>query len=168
MLLEILRNVPAWVWLIFAALLALGLLSTRPRRLPTAVVLVLPAAMTALSAFTVMSAFGARGDGPTAWAVGMVAALVFNQFVLGSPAGVRYGQGRFELPGSWLPLALMMTIFCARFAIGLTAAVSPATAAAPRFIDAISAVLGFCSGMFLSRALVALRARSAAGAVPAG
>lgn len=155
MTLDILHNTPIWIWLVLAALLAFGLVQTRRRRPPRALVFLLPAIMIALSLYSLRASFGWQVDALGSWAIGVLAAFVLNGAVFRSPTGIGYdGVARtFDIPGSWIPLLLMMTIFCTRFVIGVTTAISPSAVAEPNFIRAVCALLGLCSGLFAARAL---------------
>lgn len=162
MIREIIRQTPVWVWLVLAVLLVLGFLQSRPRKVPPVVALILPAIMTGLSLYSVIS-LSPHIAGFTGWGAGLVAAAILNGLVFRSPRGVRRdaGANRLALLGSWLPLALMMAIFATQFVVGVTTAISPATAVAPGFNVAITVLLGFCAGMFLSRAWFTVRAKTA-------
>src|ERR1700754_2174462 len=52
-MINILTNAPTWAWLVLSGLIVLGGLQTMPRRLPLAMIVVLPVAMTALSLYSV-------------------------------------------------------------------------------------------------------------------
>ena len=157
---EILRGAPLWAWFVLAGLIVLGGIQTMPRRLPLAAILILPVVMGALSLYAVGASFADHPWSFGAWTAGAVAALMLNGLMLRSPGGVRYDADakRFELQGSFTPLALMLVIFCTRFAITATATVSPAAAASASFVLAASSLLGFLAGMFASRALVTMSA----------
>ena len=159
-MIEILRGAPLWAWLVLAGLIVLGGLQTMPRRMPLAAILILPVVMTALSLTSVGVSFADHGASFGAWGTGAVAALMLNGLMLRSPGGVRYDADarRFELPGTFAPLALMLAIFATRFAIIATAQVNPVAAASAGFVLATSAALGFLAGMFASRALVIVTA----------
>lgn len=159
----ILENTPYWVWGVFVVLLVVGLLQTRTRNVSRALVFVLPVVMIPLSFSAVAATFGIRPLPMIAWALGIGAALLLNGFVFRAPGGVRYLNelGKFEIPGSWLPLILMMTIFLARFVLGVTRAVNPALLNADLFVALASAILGFCSGLFAARAIKTLSAQRA-------
>ena len=162
-MIEILLGAPLWAWLVLAGLIVLGGLQTMPRRMPLAAILILPVVMTALSLYSVGVSFADHVASFGAWGTGAVTALMLNGLMLRSPGGVRYDADarRFELPGSFAPLALMLVIFATRFAIIATVQVNPATAASAGFVLATSAALGFLAGMFASRALVIMTARRA-------
>lgn len=161
MVLAILRNAPLWVWGVLAALLILGLVQARDRKVSSLLILLLPAAMIPLSLYGVVASFGISFSALGAWAIGLGAALTLNELVFLGPRGVRYNgvDGRFEVPGSWVPLVLMLTIFSARFVFAATAAMNPSIVGAVTFIGCVSVTLGFCSGLFLSRAIRALSLR---------
>jgi hypothetical protein len=160
----ILQNTPAWVWAVFIALLAFGLLQARDRRVPRILVFVLPGIMVPLSLYAVEAAFGLAPAPLIAWGIGIASAVAINQMVFQSPTGVRYisPENKFELRGSWLPLVLMMTIFCARFVLGVTRVMNPALIGNSTFIVTVSAILGLCSGMFLARSIRMLAVQRAA------
>jgi hypothetical protein len=162
MITGILQHTPFWVWGIFVLLLVLGLLQTRARNVSRALVFVLPLVMIPLSFSTIATTFGIKPLPVIAWGAGIVASLALNSFVFRAPAGVRYQSGKFEVPGSWIPLILMMTIFLARFVIGVTRAVNPSLVATDAFVAIVGAILGFCSGLFAARAIKILSAQRAA------
>jgi hypothetical protein len=163
MLIEILRHTPYWVWGVFVLLLVVGLSQTRGRSVAPALVLLLPVIMIPLSLFTVASTFGVNAISLIAWAIGVLIAFAANAFVFRAPAGVRYlrDAGKFEIPGSWIPLILMMVIFLARFVLGVTRAVNPALVGNEIFVAVVSVILGICSGAFAARAMKTFSARAA-------
>ena len=159
-MIEILLGAPLWAWLVLAGLIVLGGLQTMPRRMPLAAILILPAVMTALSLTSVGVSFADHVASFGAWGTGAVAALMLNGLMLRSPGGVRYDADakRFELVGSFAPLALMLVIFATRFTITAVTQVNPDVAASTGFVVATSAALGFLAGVFVSRALVIVSA----------
>jgi hypothetical protein len=162
-MIDILLGAPLWAWFVLAGLIVLGGLQTMSRRLPLAAILVLPVVMTAFSLYSIGVSFADPLASFGAWGTGAVAALMLNGLMLRSPGGVRYDADakRFELPGSFTPLVLMLAIFATRFAMTATAEVNPAAAASAGFVLATSAALGFLAGVFASRALVIVSASRA-------
>jgi hypothetical protein len=158
MALAILRNTPLWVWGVLAVLLVLGLAQARNRKVSRQLILLLPATMIPLSLYGVAASFGVDLGALGAWAIGLGAALMLNGLVFLGPRGVRYDavDGRFEVPGSWVPLMLMLAIFSTRFVFAVTKALNPSIVGTATFIGSVSVILGFCSGLFLSRAIRAL------------
>ncbi|MBX3518769.1 MAG: hypothetical protein KF835_02010 [Xanthobacteraceae bacterium] len=161
MIIGILQHTPYWVWGIFVLLLVLGLTQTRARNVSRALVYVLPAIMIPLSFFTIASTFGIKPLPVIAWLAGVAAAFLFNIYIFRAPSGVRYDAAtrKFAVPGSWVPLVLMMTIFLSRFVLGVTRAINPALIGNDVFVGIVSAVLGLCSGLFAARAVKTLSAQ---------
>jgi hypothetical protein len=120
----IVRNTPLWVWGVLAAL---GLAQARNRKVSSLLILLLPATMIPLSLYGVAASFGASLGVLSAWAIGLGAALTLNGLVFLGPRGARYDavEGRFEVPGSWVPLMLILTIFSTRFVFAVTKALNP-------------------------------------------
>ena len=154
MLIKILQGTPAWVFVLFFALLGLGILQSRPRVLAPARVALLPAAFLAFSLYGVMSTFGTSAVAPACWAAGVGTAVLLNRS-LKQPGGVHWNSsaGVFHVPGSWVPLALMMTVFFARYAIAVSIALLPSLKTAAEFGAAAGLAYGLASGTFLARAL---------------
>ena len=167
MLYEILAHTPPWVWAILVVLLWLGLVQTMPRQARLRRVILLPLAMTGLSLYGTLSVFGGV---PASWVMWAGAALITLVWVASGalPAGVRYDAGRqmFSMPGSWLPLGLMMVIFLTKYVVGATLAMHPALSH-DTTVDAIAASLyGAMSGAFLGRMARLLRLAQASVAKP--
>jgi len=162
MLAEILRHTPAWVFVLFVLLLVLGFLQTRTRAVPLPRLALLPLAMLGLSVYGIVSGFGAHPLPLACWAAALAAvvaanfALRFSRRVFRSPTG-----GSFTVPGSWVPLALMMAIFFTRYAVAVALARDAALAAVPGFAAAAGLAYGAFSGVFVARALHILRAERA-------
>lgn len=158
-ILQILQRTPLWVWPLFLALIWLGILQSRTRAVPRARLFALPAAMIGLSLFGVWSTFAAAPLSLAAWGGGILLAVLLNR-ILGLPAGVAYSPAsrRYTVPGSWLPLALMMVIFFTRYAITVTLAINPLLRETAMFAGIASLAYGLMSGTFFARALHVLRA----------
>lgn len=166
MLIEIVRRTPPWVFVLFFVLLAAGYFQSSDRVVSRNKISILPIAMIALSIHGVISDFGMVPVSLFSWAIGVVVA-VWAGVRLPAPRGVCFSieTQLFSVPGSWIPLALMMTIFFAKYAVAVILARQLPIATAPGFIGSISLCYGFLSGLFLARALVIWRseARAARG-----
>ena len=158
MILAILHHTPSWVWAVLAALVAIGVKQSFPRRLRLGRVTTLPVVFVALSLAGVVSAFGPRDAALAAWALGLALAAVAMR-TLGAPAAARWlpAECAFEVPGSWLPLALMLGIFALRFAVAVLLAQQPALRGDATFAALAGFGYGGCSGVFLGRALALWR-----------
>jgi len=166
MIIGILQNTPLWVWVVLLGLMALGLPQTRSRKVSRLLVLLVPAIMVPLSLYAVIASFGVSTAGLSAWVAGVAAAVAVNGLVFLSPKGVHYSveDQAYELPGSWVPLALMLTIFCARFAVGVSTPLSASIVSTVGFVGGVSVILGACSGLFLSRSMRILSVQRRAAA----
>jgi len=153
MLLQILANTPKWVFVLFAALLWLGLSQLLTRRVGLSRITGLAIGMSAFSLYGTVSAFAGVPMALLAWLAG--AAAVFALLAgRAAPLGTRYDAAtrRFTVPGSAVPLALMMGIFLTKYAVGITLGMQPAVARDLLFALAVSAVYGAFSGVFAARA----------------
>jgi hypothetical protein len=153
MFMQILTNTPKWVFVLFAALLWLGLKQMMPRRVGLNRITIMPLAMTCLSLYGVTSAFGDAPQAMLTWLAGAAVAFALN-FQLRSASQVSYDAASrsFQLPGSVVPLALFMAIFCTKYAVGISMGVQPSLAHNSGFALSIGALYGVFSGIFLARA----------------
>lgn len=153
MLQQILANTPHWVWLLLLALLGLGLSQAITRTASLKRVAILPLAMIGLSLYGSVTAFGADPQVLLVWlcACGLMTALAVRQAL---PEAARYDPAtrRFTLPGSWLPLLLILGIFVTKYVVGAVTAMQPALARDASFGLGFSALYGGFSGVFLARA----------------
>jgi hypothetical protein len=168
MMYEILAHTPIWVWTLLVALLWLGLVQTAPRSVRLPRVILLPLAMTGLSLYACLSTFGAIH---VSWAIWLGAALATAAWVgTGDlPAGTRYDAPTqfFRLPGSWVPLSLMMTVFLTKYAVGVMLAMHPALVHDSVVAAIVATLYGAMSGVFLGRMARLLRLAQASAAKPA-
>ena len=154
MLIQILRHTPTWVFVLFLVLVAAGMAQLTSRRLPLARVTALPVAMLCLSLMGVVLPFGAHPLAVLCWVLGGVVAVagVLRHPV---PAGTAYDPvtRRLHVPGSAVPLLLMMAIFCIKYAVGVALGMTPQLAQQAPFAYLVSALFGVLSGSFLGRAI---------------
>lgn len=154
--LEILRHTPLWVFAVFAALVALGVRRLRASDVPVRRLLILPVAMTLFSLFGLWQAFGGSALASIAWTLAFVATATIG-WVLPRKADVRLvhysssASRRIHVPGSWLPLALMMTIFFLRYVVAVTLAMHPSLRLDSAYVAGIAALYGLSSGSFVAR-----------------
>ncbi len=157
MLIEILQGTPVWVWGLLALLVIVGVSQSVPRRVSARRVMIVPGVMLALSLAGVATTFGARPLALAVWAAGIAMAIVFGLNVV-APRGARWAReaARFELPGSWLPMGLILGLFCIKYGVGVSLSIAPALAANTPFEVGIAFAYGAFSGLFAARA-IALR-----------
>ena len=153
MFFAIVHNTPTWVFGLFFVLVLLGARQSMPHRITLRRSMIVPSLLVAVSLAGVVSVFGANPLALLAWGAGLAAALVsFNGRV--STTGVSYdAAGRqFAMPGSWVPLALLMSLFAIKYCAGFIVSNQPAIAGDSLFATATSAAYGVFSGLFLVRA----------------
>ena len=157
MLLQILVHTPKWVFALFAGLLMLGLSQMLTRQVKLGRVLGIAIGMTVLSLYGTVAAFG-MSDRTLAFALAawLVGAALSLAWLLSQkpPAGTRYDAMRrsFTLPGSAVPLALLMAIFFTKYGVAVATALQPALKTELRFVLAAGALYGIASGAFAGRA----------------
>jgi hypothetical protein len=151
MLNQIILNTPRWVWVLLVALLGLGFSQALARTASLKRITLMPVVMTGLSLSGVVGAFGA-GAPLLAWLVACVltAASLARQAL---PEATRYDPAtrNFSLPGSWVPLALILGIFMTKYFVGVATAMQPALAREWEFALGFSALYGVFSAVFLAR-----------------
>lgn len=170
MVIEILKHLPIWVYFLFAVLVRLGFVLARDREVSLGRAVLVPLAMSALSVAGVVSAFPGMILPIVAWAGGVLIALAMC-VALGYPRGVAMVSARkVHLPGSWVPMVLMMTIFFTKFGVNVALFQQAALAHAASFAGPVSLLYGAVSGAFLVRALAVLKVwwKVPAGEVMAG
>jgi hypothetical protein len=158
---DILARTPVWVFPLFLALLYFGYSQskTTQRRAPR--IAAVPAAMLGLSLYGLGSAFGADWRAFAFWMLGLALAALLNM-LLQQPKGVAYSRETraYTIPGSWLPLGLIMGIFFIRYSVTAALATNPSLASAGALSAAVGLVYGLLSGLLFSRAIQALRVKN--------
>ena len=157
MLGPIVTHTPAWVWGLLAVLIALGLSQTRARQASLARTALLPIAMIVMSLAALASSFRLTPQFASvllAWLSGATAAIVIAT-PFAPPAGTRYDHATrsFSLPGSWMPLLLILGIFMVRYVVNVELAMQPALVNDPSYALVAGALYGLFSGIFAARAL---------------
>ncbi len=162
MFIEIIKHTPSWVFVLFFALLILGYLQTKNRKVKLNVVFILPASMIILSAFGVSSAFGLMPIAFASWFIGGIFSLGIS-LKLAIPKGIAYSsiEEKFFIPGSWVPLFLMMAIFSTKYIVGVAIARQLPIISEVEIITFISLLYGCFSGIFLSRSIIVWQAKEA-------
>jgi hypothetical protein len=153
MLYQILIHTPRWVWLLLLALLALGLSQAVTRSASLRRITVVPLAMTGWSLYGAVTAFAGDPQILLVW-LGAVALMATAIMQLPVPDACRYDPAtrRFTLPGSWVPMLLILGLFITKYVVGVAIAMQPTLALDAGFRLGFSALYGAFSGVFLARA----------------
>jgi hypothetical protein len=153
-------SIPAWVPVLFVALAFVGYRLSQPRTVRPGKLLLIALAMFAWSLYGLLGSFGLAPLALLLWALGYGAALTLGVRHFTAQGLTTVGD-QVHLPGSWVPLGLLMGIFSVRFVLGTAMAMHSPMLQDLAFIAGVSLVLGMLSGGFGARALAALRAQQA-------
>lgn len=153
-MLQILSHTPAWVFALFAGLLAFGLLQARSRSVKKRLAYALPAGMVALSLSGIQSSFGLNLLPVAAWAAGL-ALVAFIGYKAFPNKGISFSpeNNTFFIPGSWTPLAVIMAIFFTKYLFAVMQGLGAAAASSPTTAVILSWAYGCFSGYFCARAV---------------
>lgn len=158
MIAQILTHTPLWVWLLLAALCALGWNQTRTRSLSLKRMIIVPLVMLGLSMSSLSNAFGTQMPVLLTWFMSMACIAIFIRR-LRLPSGHAYDAHSqlFTVPGSFVPLIMILSIFVIKYALGVTLAIQPNLAHQVGFSLGCAAVFGMMNGVFFGRALRVMR-----------
>lgn len=173
-MIEILTHTPLWVWALLAVLVALGVSQARVQRLARPRLIVLPAVMVALGLNSSWPTFNAHPAMLAAWLAAFAGcAFAGRRWRAASGTIWNAQQSRLLVPGSWLPLALILVVFWLRYGLAVGFVLHPAWRDDLALLAAVSLLYGAIAGIFAGRSLGLLAlcrpaAIPAAGACSAG
>lgn len=147
-----LAKIPVWVFPLFVLLLALGWRQATTRTLRPALLAWVGVAMVGLSLAGVVTMPGPGAALLLAWATGLALALSVGRPVF-HPGPLAMAGARVQVPGSLMPLVLMMTIFAAKFSIGFATGLGVAMVSSDGFQFVSAGLFGLLSGGFAARGL---------------
>jgi len=154
MLQQIVSHTPTYVWIILGFLVVRGVAASRDRVVSRRSLFIMPAVMLALGVTGVAGRFDGGGMLAATWLAAMAAGAALAWRWSGDQvAGVDRAAGSVHLRGSWTPLALMMTVFAGKYAVGVALGLQPALAHNTGFALAACALFGLCNGVFNGRLL---------------
>lgn len=153
-IITILQHTPIWVWAMLAALSALGLSQLRPRRVAPLRLLVLPAVLLGLGLWSMGGAFVKLPLVALAWLLALAAGGALG-WQLPRPAAARWlaDERRLLLPGSVVPLLVILAIFSLRYASGVAMALHPEWRADGHVQLPLALLFGAISGLLAGRTL---------------
>jgi hypothetical protein len=154
-------SIPSWVPVLFLVLVVVGYRQSRPRTVRPGTVFAVALAMVGLSLYGVVSAFGLDPLALSQWVLCYAAAVAVGAKYFFARGLTAVGAS-VRIPGSWLPLVSLITIFAAKFVLGFAAAVGSPVLHEAWFIAGVSGVLGAMSGGFAARAVAVRRCAAAA------
>ncbi|GLS13154.1 DUF6622 family protein [Hydrogenophaga electricum] len=153
-ILDILRHTPVAVFVLLAGLLGLGLTQCFAREVRSRRVLVMGLAMASLSFYGVLSTFAGHTLAVPVW-LGAAVVSYLGTAHRAPPAGTRYDvvRQRFSIPGSVIPLILILAVFLTKYAVGVALVLHPELVRHAPTAWGISALYGLFSGLFAGRAM---------------
>jgi hypothetical protein len=148
----IFQNTPRGVWILLAVLIALGVSMSFPRRRTLRSATVIPVAMIVLSFYGVVSVFTRQPVAVVAWAGGVAASLVISS-AIGAWRNITWSatDRRLIVPGSWIPMVLILGLFTTKYGVNVMLAISPELALDALFATLVGFAYGAFSGSFLGR-----------------
>ncbi|MBB3121570.1 DUF6622 family protein [Pseudoduganella violacea] len=152
MLQQTLSHTPVYVWAILVFLLYRGVAASKDRVLSYRGAFIIPGVMLVLGGQSVAHGFGLETPAGAAWILGMLigAGLMWMR---SGPVRVDRVAGVVLQRGSWMPLVLMMAVFCCKYAVAVALSIQPALRGDLRFALPACLALGLFSGAFLGRLL---------------
>lgn len=110
--------------------------------------------MIALSIAGIQSSFGLVLVPVTSWAIALaIASLVGHALFRDQRVSYDASAKTYFVPGSWVPLVVIMAIFFAKYVYAVMNALNAAAISTTPFVVGLSAVYGVLSGYFAARAL---------------
>ncbi|CAJ0787015.1 hypothetical protein LMG19083_01517 [Ralstonia psammae] len=152
-IISIVSHTPTWVFVVFAVLIAIGVRQMQPRIVSRRRLIVLPLVVAAYSLYGVSTA--SHGS-PLALTMWMVAVLVAFLLTYMSPpnGAVSETASTVRVPGSWVPMVVIVGLFTARYAYNVMLAIHPEVSHSASFMALFSALFGFLGGLLLSRSVL--------------
>lgn len=148
---QVLLHTPGWVYAMLAALIVLGLVQTRVAERSIAMALVPGAALAGWSAWTMHALFPLAPSALLAWVVGVAAVQPIGARLLPAPTWLDATRRRLRIPGSWLPLGMILGVFGVRYVDNVVSVIRPDLMVDPTFAAASGLVAGVLGGLFVSR-----------------
>lgn len=169
MLIQIVTHTPIYVWAILALLVYRGVAAMQNREMGIRKLFIIPLIMLALSLQDISGKFGVAFLPFAAWAAGAAGTMLMVWRFGSARVALGAEPGSVRVPGSWVPLAMMMAIFFTKYVTAVTMAMQPQLAHNLQFLLGVSTWFGIVNGYFLGRltrdmtSLQALRAQAGAG-----
>lgn len=152
MLQQIISHTPIYVWAILAFLISRGVAASTDRTVSLRSLFIIPAVMLALSLQDLDNKFSVNGAVLGAWLVSLLAgAALAWQLLEGVTVSADRAAGTVTPRGSWMPLALMMAIFFAKYSVAVMLAIQPAARHSMLVAVIVGCAFGLFNGIFVGR-----------------
>jgi hypothetical protein len=153
-LLPIVQGAPIWVWALLALLLFLGIRSLRTRAVPVASLIALPLAFFGLSVSNLLPLDALAPLRIGMWVAALLVGIIPGWFLVReNRISVDRAHRRITVPGSVVPLVLMMAAFVGGFYFGYLFARYPELKSDVTTLALAAIYRGLMSGYFLGQTL---------------
>jgi predicted dienelactone hydrolase len=147
----VLLYTPHWVFGLLAGLVVLGLMQVPSRAIAAKWVFIAPVSLLMMSLIGTVMDLGLRVISLLPWCLALAwVTLLRLRLTAARPLAFDRATGCLWLPGSWVPLGVILLIFALRYWVGMAKGMQWQYLAHPVYLGLMSAALGACSGYFLA------------------
>jgi hypothetical protein len=160
---EIIARTPLWIWVLFAFLLFIGIRALRASTVSFVRLAILPLVFLAWGLSGFVTTYGLRPIGMAVWLVAVVIGFALGRVAVRA-IEIRADKERrlIRLPGSVVPLVLVLVIFATKYTLGVLSGMQPGISAVPLYMSVDVGVSGLLTGMFAGRIFALWRKYQAA------
>lgn len=149
---QALLGTPWWVYVLVIYFVKVGFDATKTRTVPFKTLFILPIVFTGLSIETLISSVEINYITLSAYFIALaIGASVGWILVRNQNFKIDKKRSLIQLPGSWLPLGIILGVFSAKYYFGYSLAVHPEKANDLSFAIMMLGVSGACTGLFIGR-----------------
>ena len=155
-MLKIIANIPLFVWPLFAVLLIGGLKARKTRLVPLKDLLLIPIAFFGWSLFSFFDRYASDPLAILLWILSLgVGSFIGFSHIQRLNLRCERQKKAIEMPGSWIPLMLSMSIFTTKFSMGMMRAMLPHLENSILFLG-LELLSGIFLGIFTGRGVSCL------------
>lgn len=149
---QTITHTPWWVFAVFFYVLKVGISATRPRIVRIKKLFLLPAVLLALSLNSLLTSFSLTIMTGSIYAMTLAFGMIGGwMFVRKLDLSFDHTRRLVKVPGSFLTLFLILTIFFTKYYLGYTSATHPEKLLQARFVVFQICLSGISAGLLLGR-----------------
>lgn len=158
---QIISHTPTWVWILLAALLALGYSQTKARRVSFKRLVILPMVMVAMSANSMIQSFGVYSIALLVWVVvlAVLSARIAGSTSISSKVRYEVDSDQFFVHGSYLPMFFIIAIFIGKYGVAVISRVAPQALESNMYGVICATYFAALSAYFLGRTIAYTKLR---------
>lgn len=157
MLQQILTHTPIWVWIILGVLFIRGMKMAQDRETTVRSLVLMPLVMLGWSLSGLLMHAEESPVPLLLWFAAAVLSVWLAQTRAKAGSMRVLGEGRVWVRGSWMPLTVMMVIFCVQYFKNVLLVMSPELQSMLAFSGSLALISGLLNGLLLSRMLTLFR-----------